>query len=56
MLPTLGGQTALNLAVELGEAGVLEKYSVELIGANLNAIKKSRRQRAFQTGNDKDRA
>lgn len=33
LLPTVGGQTALNLAVELHEAGVLERYSVELIGA-----------------------
>lgn len=48
MLPTLGGQTALNLAVELGEAGVLEKYSVELIGANLNAIKKAEDRELFK--------
>ena len=39
MLPTVGGQTALNLAVELGEHGMLEKYSVELIGASIEAIK-----------------
>ena len=39
LLPTVGGQTALNLAVELGEPGVLEKYGVELIGASLEAIK-----------------
>ena len=39
LLPTVGGQTALNLSVELAESGVLEKYSVELIGASLNAIK-----------------
>lgn len=48
LLPTLGGQTALNLAVELGEAGVLEKYSVELIGANLNAIKKAEDRELFK--------
>jgi hypothetical protein len=35
LLPTIGGQTALNLALDLHEAGVLEKYGVELIGANL---------------------
>ena len=35
LLPTLGGQTALNAAVALGEAGVLKKYNVELIGASL---------------------
>src|SRR5207253_1500191 len=39
MLPTVGGQTALNLAVELADAGTLEKYNVELIGAQLRAIK-----------------
>ena len=38
VIPTLGGQTALNLAVKLGEAGLLEKYGVELIGAKLAAI------------------
>ncbi len=38
LLPTLGGQTALNAAIALGEAGVLEKYNVELIGASLEAI------------------
>jgi carbamoyl-phosphate synthase large subunit len=39
LLPTVGGQTALNLAVELAENGILEKYGVELIGASLRAIK-----------------
>src|SRR6266513_447020 len=39
LLPTVGGQTALNLAVELADAGVLDKYKVELIGAQLQAIK-----------------
>src|SRR2546426_7199578 len=39
LLPTVGGQTALNLAVELADAGVLERYNVELIGAQLRAIK-----------------
>jgi carbamoyl-phosphate synthase large subunit len=39
LLPTVGGQTALNLAVELAECGVLEKYKVEMIGASLRAIK-----------------
>jgi len=41
LLPTVGGQTALNLAVDLSDAGVLEKYGVELIGAKLEAIKKA---------------
>src|SRR5437588_5105554 len=40
LLPTLGGQTALNLAVALYEAGVLEKYGVELIGADIEAIQR----------------
>src|SRR6185503_10445041 len=39
VLPTVGGQTGLNLAVELAESGILEKYGVELIGASLRAIK-----------------
>ncbi len=39
LLPTVGGQTALNLAVELSERGILEKLNVQLIGASLNAIK-----------------
>src|SRR3954471_3027738 len=38
LLPTLGGQTALNLAVALHDAGVLENYGVELIGASVEAI------------------
>jgi carbamoyl-phosphate synthase large subunit len=39
LLPTVGGQTGLNLAVELAEAGILAKYGVQLIGASLSAIK-----------------
>src|SRR6266446_5768240 len=41
ILPTVGGQTALNLAIELSDGGVLEKYNVSLIGAQINAIKKA---------------
>src|SRR6266852_1210251 len=41
VLPTVGGQTALNLAIELSDGGVLEKYDVQLIGANVGAIKKA---------------
>src|SRR5881296_1810626 len=41
LLPTVGGQTALNLAVELADGGVLEKYNVQLIGAKIGAIKKA---------------
>src|SRR6476660_8300906 len=39
ILPTVGGQTALNLAVDLANAGILEKYNVKLIGASIKAIK-----------------
>src|SRR6202050_1832929 len=39
LLPTVGGQTGLNLAVELAESGLLSQYGVELIGASLRAIK-----------------
>jgi carbamoyl-phosphate synthase large subunit len=41
LLPTVGGQTALNLAVDLADSGILEKYNVELIGAKVEAIKKA---------------
>src|SRR5258708_32945166 len=41
LLPTVGGQTALNLGVELADTGALEKYNAELIGATLQAIKKA---------------
>ncbi len=47
LLPTLGGQTALNVAVELAEAGVLDRYGVELIGAKLDAIAKGEDRRLF---------
>ena len=48
LLPTLGGQTALNLAVKLYEEGVLEKYSVEMIGAKYEAIKKGEDRNLFR--------
>jgi carbamoyl-phosphate synthase large subunit len=48
LLPTLGGQTALNLAVELSEKGVLKKYGVKLIGADVNAIKKAEDRELFK--------
>jgi carbamoyl-phosphate synthase large subunit len=48
LLPTMGGQTALNLAVELAEKGILDKYGVELIGAKLNAIKKAEDRELFK--------
>jgi len=48
LLPTLGGQTALNLAVELSEAGVLAEYGVELIGADLEAIRRAEDRQLFR--------
>jgi carbamoyl-phosphate synthase large subunit len=47
LLPTMGGQTALNLAVALAKNGVLEKYGVELIGAKLPAIEKAEDRKLF---------
>ncbi|WP_165984794.1 carbamoyl-phosphate synthase large subunit [Streptomyces sp. YIM 98790] len=48
LLPTLGGQTALNAAIALHEAGTLEKYGVELIGANVAAIRKGEDRDQFK--------
>ena len=48
LLPTLGGQTGLNLAVELAEAGVLERYSVELLGTPLDTIKLAEDRERFK--------
>src|SRR6187551_424042 len=48
ILPTLGGQTALNAAIALDEAGVLAKYDVELIGAKVEAIKKGEDRQIFK--------
>ena len=48
VLPTVGGQTALNLAVDLAEAGVLKKYGVELIGASVEAINVAEDRQQFR--------
>jgi carbamoyl-phosphate synthase large subunit len=48
LLPTMGGQTALNLAVALSESGVLDRYGVELIGARLHAIRKAEDRDLFR--------
>jgi carbamoyl-phosphate synthase large subunit len=48
LLATLGGQAGLNLAVELAEAGVLEKYHVELLGTSLEGIKKAEDRELFK--------
>ncbi len=48
LLPTMGGQTALNVAVELAETGVLDQFGVELIGAKVNAIKLAEDRELFK--------
>jgi carbamoyl-phosphate synthase large subunit len=48
ILPTLGGQTALNAAIELHNHGILEKYDIELIGANFEAINKGEDRQIFK--------
>ena len=48
LLPTLGGQTALNLSIELHEAGVLDEYAVELIGASVEAIRTAENRHEFK--------
>jgi len=48
LLPTLGGQTALNTAMKLQETGVLDKYNVKMIGADHNAIKKAENRECFK--------
>ncbi len=48
LLPTMGGQTALNVSVKLAEAGILDKYGVEMIGAKLPAIKKAEDRELFK--------
>jgi carbamoyl-phosphate synthase large subunit len=53
VLPTVGGQTALNLAVTLADSGVLEKYGVELIGAKLEPIKKAEDRLLFKDAMNK---
>ncbi len=53
VLPTLGGQTALNTAVSVAEMGILEKFGVELIGAKLPAIKKAEDRTLFKAAMEK---
>ncbi|MEN8848745.1 MAG: carbamoyl-phosphate synthase large subunit [Akkermansiaceae bacterium] len=48
LLPTLGGQTALNVSIELFEAGTLDKYGVRMIGANADAIDKGENRQRFK--------
>ena len=53
ILPTMGGQTALNCAMELAKSGVLEKYHIELIGASPEAIEKAEDRLKFKEAMDK---
>ena len=53
LLPTVGGQTALDVAVSLFQKGILEKYGVELIGANIKAINKAENRELFKKEMDK---
>src|SRR5215207_3030415 len=53
LLSTVGGQTGLNLAVDLAEAGVLDKYGVELIGAKIHSIKKAEDRNLFKAAMEK---
>ena len=53
LLPTLGGQTGLNLAVALAERGVLDRFGVELIGAKLEAIRKAEDRELFKAAMQK---
>ncbi|BCL36881.1 carbamoyl-phosphate synthase large subunit [Nostoc sp. MS1] len=53
LLPTMGGQTALNIAVALAKNGALDKYNVELIGAKLPAIEKAEDRKLFNEAMDK---
>ncbi|MGH3148925.1 MAG: carbamoyl-phosphate synthase large subunit, partial [Rubrobacter sp.] len=53
LLPTLGGQTALNLAVELHEAGVLDELGVELLGASVASIRRAEDRQLFHEAMDR---
>jgi carbamoyl-phosphate synthase large subunit len=53
ILPTVGGQTALNCALDLAKKGILDKYNVELIGANIESIKKAEDRSLFQKSMEK---
>ncbi len=53
LLPTLGGQTALNISIDLAEQGILDRYGVEMIGAKLEAIKKAEDRDLFKEAMEK---
>ncbi len=53
ILPTLGGQTALNLAIELYERGIIDKYNIKMLGANYETIKKAEDRDLFKQAMEK---
>ena len=53
ILPTLGGQTALNTAIKVAETGILEKYNVEMLAANVDVIRKAEGREEFRTAMQK---
>ncbi|MEA3360552.1 MAG: carbamoyl phosphate synthase large subunit, partial [Thermodesulfobacteriota bacterium] len=53
LLPTIGGQTALNVAVNLSEMGILDKFDVEMIGASIKSIKKAEDRNLFKKSMEK---
>ena len=53
ILPTVGGQTALDIVINLEHEGILKKYDVELIGANINSIQKAENREEFKNAMDK---
>ena len=54
ILPTVGGQTALNMAIELNDEGILNKYNIELIGAQIDAIQKAEDREKFKKAMDSE--
>ncbi len=53
LLPTMGGQTALNAAIDAAESGILDRYGVELIGAGIDAIRKAEDRKLFRDAMDR---
>src|ERR1041385_5446603 len=53
VLPTLGGQTGLNIAVKAAEAGIFDQYGVQMIGVNLKSIKKAENRQEFKAAMEK---
>jgi carbamoyl-phosphate synthase large subunit len=52
ILPTVGGQTALDITIKMDKAGIFKKYNIELIGANINSIEKAENREAFKHAMD----